>query len=68
MFGQYPREKKRGLALGHITTEQPATDPAEQSRLTGGRAFGIFFKVWIYFHVNKSLSDDSLTRSRQLEF
>ena len=25
--------QKRGLALGHITTEQPATDPADRSRL-----------------------------------
>ena len=28
--------QKRGLALGHITTEQPATDPADRSRLQHG--------------------------------
>ena len=25
--------RKRGLALGHITTEQKATDPAESARV-----------------------------------
>ena len=35
--------QKRGLALGHITTEQPATDPADSPVCIGLRTFGFVF-------------------------
>jgi hypothetical protein len=35
--------RKRGLALGHITTEQPATDPADSPVCIGLRTFGFVF-------------------------
>ena len=35
--------QKRGLALGHITTEQPATDPADSPVCIGLADFGFVF-------------------------